>query len=136
MLIGTILSMREAGAWQFSLEERLQRSERQLRNQGELIRNVNDNTSELIFMKDRSGRLTYANAATLKAIGRAALNAETPDGPSFQVPEEYAAISKNDQHVLQTGEVVEVEEPHTEPMEYIVFFSPTKSPLRDENVRS
>ncbi|HZR02604.1 MAG TPA: hypothetical protein VFA81_05450 [Burkholderiales bacterium] len=92
MLVGALLTVKESGA--FSLEERLARSEQALRAQSSLIGAVNDNTSELIFMKDRHGHLTYANAATLRALGIAHLPAGARDADYFSVPAEHTPIGQ------------------------------------------
>ncbi|HEX3151551.1 MAG TPA: PAS domain-containing protein [Gemmataceae bacterium] len=131
MLVGTVNAMHESGAWQFSLERRLQLSEQAQHDQAELIRYVNDNTSELIFMKDRAGRLTYANAATLRLLGRETLPPGTNDLELFRVAAEHAAITDNDRHVMETGKVLEAEEPFTGADGQKRIFLSTKSPLRD-----
>jgi GAF domain-containing protein len=48
------------------------RFEESIQEQAELLRAVNDNTTELIFMKDRVGRIIYANAALLRVMGMTA----------------------------------------------------------------
>jgi PAS domain S-box-containing protein len=131
MLIGAVMTMREAGGWHLSVEERLQRSEQALRNQAELIRNVNDNTSELIFMKDRSGRLTYANAATLRLLGLSSLAEGTNDRSVFPNQIEHAPIAANDRQVMELGQLIEVEEVFTGADGRPRTFLSTKSPLRD-----
>ena len=109
------------------------RAEEALRRQTTLLNTVNDNTTELIFMKDVQGRLTYANQATLNVMG---LTAEEALGSGNEVrfanPDEAPAIDANDRRVLETGETLVVEEPYTcADGERRIFLS-TKSPLRDE----
>jgi len=133
MLAGTLLTVRESGDWKISLEERLLLSERLQREQADLIRLVNDNTSDLIFMKDRTGHLTYANAATLRLIGRARLDDRPPDTELFFVADERAETLQNDRHVMQTGEVLEVEETYIGADGVTRTFLCTKSPLQDEH---
>lgn len=133
MMFGTIASLREQGNLDLSLEERLIRSELARREQADLIRTVNDNTNELIFMKDTSGRLTYANAATLRLIGRASVDRQTPERELIRVPVEHAVISANDRLVMQTGQVVEAEEVYTGADGVQRTYLSTKSPLRDRN---
>jgi PAS domain S-box-containing protein len=94
---------------------------------------VNDNTNELIFMKDTSGRLTYANAATLRLIGRASVDRQTPERELIRVPAEHTVISANDRLVMQTGQVVEAEEIYTGADGVQRTYLSTKSPLRDRN---
>jgi PAS domain S-box-containing protein len=131
MLTGTVVTIRESGRWQLSMEERLIRSEQAQREQADLIRTINDNTNELIFMKDRGGRLTYANAATLRLLGRASLANDMPDLEFFRDPAEHAAISANDRRVMETGQAIEAEDIFTCADGLRRTFLSTKSPLRD-----
>ena len=112
-----------------SLEERLIRSELARREQADLIRTVNDNTSELIFMKDAQGNLTYANAATLRLMGRSSLDERPPDPGFCAVAAEQAAISANDERVMKTGQVVEAEVSYTGVDGIERTYLSTKSPL-------
>lgn len=106
-----------------------------LRRQTALLEAVNDGTSELIFMKDRAGRLTYTNAATLRAIGMTAEQAlGSLDRDNFARPEEHEAISANDRRVLETGQTIRaVEEAYTCADGQQRVFLSTKSPLCDES---
>ncbi|HXW06879.1 MAG TPA: ATP-binding protein [Vicinamibacterales bacterium] len=105
---------------------------RQLRSQAQLIRNVNDNTTELIFMKDRVGRLIYANAATLRLMGKCEKDIGTADSALFHNMAEYHPIHANDLRVMETGESISVEEPYTGVDGACRIFRSTKSPLRDD----
>src|SRR5690606_28471126 len=108
----------------FSPDERADRAQRlkagiaadsvdaeQLRAQAQLIRNVNDNTTELIYVKDRSGRLIYANAAALRLMGMSAKDIGTVDAALFSDIAEYGPIHAHDLRVMETGESSSVEEP-------------------------
>jgi PAS domain S-box-containing protein len=109
------------------------RAEDTLRQQEAIIRAVNDNTSELIFMKDRAGRLTYANAATLRLIGMTAEQAlGSLDRDNFTEPAEYLSTAANDRRVVETGQALTIEELYTSPDGQKHVFLSTKSPLRDE----
>ncbi|MBI3864986.1 MAG: PAS domain S-box protein [Planctomycetia bacterium] len=108
-------------------------AEATLRRQAALLHAVNDNTSELIFMKDRAGRLTYANAATLRVIGMTAEQAlGSLDRENFQVPAEHDAISANDRSVAEKGRSLTTEETYTSADGRRRVFLSTKSPLRDD----
>jgi PAS domain S-box-containing protein len=132
MLTGTILTMRGLGGWRISLEERLIASEQAQREQAALIRTINDNTTELIFMKDREGRFTYANAATMRVIGNVDLAEGTHDSTMFEVPEEYSTVSENDRRVMDEGVVIAAEEIFTGRDGVRRTFASTKSPLRNQ----
>lgn len=134
MLAGAVLMMRESGGWTLTLEERLQRSEKTLRHQQELLRNVNDNTSELIYMKDRQGRLVYANTATLRTLGKTAPEViGVADEVIYSHPYEHVLISANDQHVINSGEALTTEEQFTNAEGLQRLFLSTKTPRRDES---
>jgi PAS domain S-box-containing protein len=107
-------------------------TEVEVRRQAELLRAINDSTSELIFMKDRDGRLIYANAATLRAVGMTADKAlGTRDRDNFRELAEHEPISTNDRRVLETGATLVVEEPYTCADGKRRVFVSTKNPLRD-----
>ncbi|MBX9582116.1 MAG: PAS domain S-box protein [Gemmataceae bacterium] len=109
------------------------RAERLAQEQASLIQAVNDNTADLIFMKDRANRLTYANAATLRVIGMSREEAvRAGEAERFHAPEETAAIAALDRRVLDTGETVVGEEPYTCADGGRRVFLSTKTPLRDE----
>jgi PAS domain S-box-containing protein len=112
----------------------IKQAEDTLRRQAALLRAVNDNTSELIFMKDRAGRLTYANAATLHMIGMTEEQAiGSLDRENFRNPAEHEAIAANDRRVAETGEALTVEEIYTCADGQKRVFLTTKSALRDES---
>jgi PAS domain S-box-containing protein len=105
-----------------------------LRRQAALLGAVNDNTSELIFMTDRAGRLTYANAATLRVLGMSAEQAHgAPDWEDFREPAEREALAANDRRVADTGQSLTVEEVYTCADGQRRVFLSTKSPLWDEH---
>lgn len=131
MLVGTIVTRRKTGGWDLTLEERLVASERAQRAQQDLIRTINDNTNELIFMKNREGRLTYANAATLRLTGLTELPADVLDRELFDSAEEHDSVARNDRRVMETGKTIEVEEIFTGADGRKRTFLSTKSPLRD-----
>ena len=109
------------------------RAEEAIRRQAALIEAINDSTSELIFMKDLEGRLTYANAATLRVVGRSTEGAVgTSDRKLFRDASEYEPIAENDRTVARTGETITAEEPYTGADGKPRVYLSTKSPLRDE----
>jgi PAS domain S-box-containing protein len=114
------------------LIENKQREET-LRRQAALIRAVNDNTTELIFMKDLAGRLIYANAATLRVIGMTAEEAlGSLDRDNFREPAEHGPTAANDRRVAETGQPLIAEEAYTCADGQRRVFLSNKSPLRDE----
>lgn len=107
-------------------------AEEAVRRQSDMIRIINDNTEELIFMKDTEGRLTYANAATLRAIGRTPDTFAVLDRENFINPDEHAEIRGNDVRVVTTGEAIRTEEVYTSPDGVERVYLSTKNPLRNE----
>jgi PAS domain S-box-containing protein len=108
-------------------------AEQAVHKQATVLQAIHDNATELIFTKDVEGRLTYANAATLKAIGMSREQAfGSLDLKNFREPSQHKAISHHDRIVAQTGETIAVEEPYTCADGIQRIFLSTKSPVRDE----
>ena len=132
-LAGAVLVLREAAAQRqgeramreayTELDERvvrrtaaLERASAALRERNALLNAITTGTPDLIFAKDRDGRMLMANPAWLKAIGRA----ET----------EVLGLDQNERLVLESGETMTLEETMAE-RTYLA----SKSPLRDEQGR-
>jgi PAS domain S-box-containing protein len=132
-LAGAVLVLREAAAQRQAeramreayteLDERvvrrtaaLERASAALRERNALLNAITTGTPDLIFAKDRDGRMLMANPAWLKAIGRA----ET----------EVLRLDQNERLVLESGETMTLEETMAE-RTYLA----SKSPLRDEQGR-
>ncbi len=107
-------------------------AEDQLRESAQLLRSVNDSTSELIYMKDLSGKLTYANLATLHVLGLSeeeALRVSEPE--RYQDTSEVDDIMANDRRAAQSSEPISVEEVFTSADGQRRVYLSTKTPLRD-----
>lgn len=132
LIVGITESMRRAQRRAEAAGRELQNAAETIRRQAAIVQAVNDNTAELIFMKDRAGRLTYANAATLRVIGMTAEQAiGSVDRDNFTEPAEHSAISQNDRFVAETGQSLRAEEAYTDCTGREHVFLSTKSPLRD-----
>lgn len=97
---------------------------------------IGASTPDLVFAKDRQGRLLYANAATLAVLGRSADEALGRTDLDMMMHREQAiAIMDNDRRVMARGEPETVEEV----VAYAVsggvdrIWLATKSPMRDMN---
>ncbi|GEP44663.1 ATP-binding protein [Brevifollis gellanilyticus] len=107
-------------------------AEDQLRESAQLLRSVNDSTSELIYMKDLGGKLTYANLATLHVLG---MNED--DALRVSEPERYLdkaevdEIMANDRRAAEGSEAISVEEVLTCADGQRRVYLSTKTPLRD-----
>ena len=132
-LAGAVLVLREAAAQRQAeramreayteLDERvvrrtaaLERASAALRERNALLNAITTSTPDLIFAKDRDGRMLMVNPAWLKAVGR---------------PEtEVVGLDDNERLVLESGETMILEETLKE-RTYLT----SKSPLRDEQGR-
>jgi PAS domain S-box-containing protein len=132
-LAGAVLVLREAAAQRQAeramreayteLDERvvrrtaaLERASAALRERNALLNAITTGTPDLIFAKDRDGRMLMSNPAWLKAVGRA----ET----------EVLGLDENERLVLESGETMTLEETIAD-RTYLA----SKSPLRDEQGR-
>ena len=98
----------------------LERASTALRERNALLNAITTSTPDLIFAKDREGRMLMANPAWLTAVGRVREN-ERP---------EVTGLDDNERLVLEAGETMILEENVAE-RTYLA----TKSPLRDEHGR-
>src|SRR5437763_7478493 len=132
-LLGAVLVLREVAAQRQSeramreayteLDQRvvrrtaaLERASAALRERNALLNAITTSTPDLIFAKDRQGRLLMANPAWSKAVG--------------QSGEEARSLDDNERIVLEAGETMILEE-QVGTRTYLT----TKSPLRDEQGR-
>jgi len=132
-LLGAVLVLREVSAQRQSeramreayteLDQRvvrrtaaLERASAALRERNALLNAITTSTPDLIFAKDRQGRLLMANPAWSKAVG--------------QSGEEARSLDDNERIVLEAGETMILEE-QVGSRTYLT----TKSPLRDEQGR-
>ena len=109
-------------------EEAVQRSEM-------LLRAVTDSTPAAVFLKDRDGRVLFANPATLAAIGkpREAVLGKT-DAEFHDDPAAGNVIMDNDRRVMESGQSQSIEEIMPGPGGPRTFLS-TKSPFHDAKGR-
>ena len=108
------------------------RAEADVRRSADLLRGVTDGTSDLIFVKDRDGRMVFANPATLRAMGLTEaelLGTTEADRPT--APGETEAIMANDRRIMAAGATEVVDEVYTGPAGTRVYQA-TTSPLRSE----
>src|SRR5437763_900289 len=136
-LLGAVLVLREVAAQRQSeramreayteLDQRvvrrtaaLERASAALRERNALLNAITTSTPDLIFAKDRQGRLLMANPAWSQAVGKNA--------------EEAMTLDENERIVLEAGETMIVEELLNTPAGERTYLT-TKSPLRDEQGR-
>jgi PAS domain S-box-containing protein len=133
-LLGAVLVLREAAAQRKAeramrdayteLDQRvvrrtaaLERASAALRERNALLNAITTSTPDLIYAKDRQGRMLMANPAWMRAIGR--------------IEEEAAGLDDSDRLVLESGETMMIEQGLAEQRTFLT----TKSPLRDEQGR-
>lgn len=98
-----------------------------------LLRAVSDNTSDAIFIRDRGGRMIFANPAMLQLLGKEA--AEVLGHKSAEIyanADDAAKVDANDRYIMAQGQAEVVEETVNFPSGMRTFYS-TKAPwLNDQ----
>ena len=109
------------------------KAQRDLAHSTRLLNAIAEQTDDLLFVKDRKGRMVMANPAVLRALGK---QAERVIGHSndeiMDDPEQARQVTENDERVMALGrqEVIEeVVNVDGAPRTWLV----AKSPYRDEN---
>jgi PAS domain S-box-containing protein len=100
-----------------------------------LLSAVSDNTPDPIFVKDRSGRVVFANPATFQMLGKTAEQViGRSSGEIYLEPEDAAAIDLHDRTVIESGKPAAVEETLRLPYGTRTFYT-TKAPWFNESGR-
>jgi PAS domain S-box-containing protein len=107
-------------------------AEQEARRLAALLGAIGDTSPDLIYAKDRQGRLLYANPATAQVIGRPLGEilgkAEAEWGND---PDEARAIAAIDARIMREGRQEIAEEIYTSPDGTRRIFRSAKSPVRD-----
>lgn len=117
------------------LEETLarerQQSRQELRTTQELFQGVLDSTTAVIYVKDREGRYLLVNQRYLWFTGLSREDVIGKTDTDIFVPDIANAVQANDQQIIATGEVLELEEvvPHQDGLHTYISI---KFPLCDE----
>jgi PAS domain S-box-containing protein len=106
------------------------RAEAALQERTALLQALTENTDDLIWAKDRAGRLTLANPAIVKVFPRHAKVVGLTMAELIGDTEQAAVIDANDQRIMANGQAELVEEAVGPPGAERVFVS-SKTPLRD-----
>ena len=86
-------------------------AEEELRQKNAILNVINESTPTPIFVKDRQGRIIYANPATLKVLGKSAEEViGFCDCDLYPNPEDAARVMENDRRIMETGQMEVVEE--------------------------
>ncbi|MGF1570784.1 MAG: PAS domain-containing protein [Nodosilinea sp.] len=107
----------------------LKQLEEELRQKNAILDIVNKSVPAPIFVKDRQGRIIYANPATLAVLGKTAAEViGHRDGDLYPNPEDAARVMANDRRIMESGEMEIVEESP----DGIRTFLGMKVPYRDD----
>jgi PAS domain S-box-containing protein len=105
------------------------RVEEDLRQKNAILEIINESIPTPIFMKDRQGRITYANPATLEVLGKSAEEVlGLSDREIYESVELGDIVSNNDQRIMESGQAQRVEESP----DGIRTFLGIKAPYRNE----
>ncbi len=90
---------------------RRRQAEEALRRSESLLRVITDNAQDAIFLKDREGRMLFANPAALAIVGKSAQEVIGKTDEAFHPdPETARAIEEDDQRVMNSDRMETVEE--------------------------
>ncbi len=107
----------------------LRQAEAELRQKNAILDAINESAPTPIFVKDRQGRIIYANPATLEVLGKSAVEViGARDCDLYPNPADAARVMANDQRVMESGQTEVVEESP----DGIRTFLGMKAPYRDE----
>ncbi len=105
------------------------RTEEELRQKNAILSVINESAPTPIFVKDRQGRIIYANPATLEVLGKSASEViGLRDCDLYPSPELGAVVTANDLRIMESGQTSVVEESP----DGIRTFLGTKAPYRNE----
>ena len=106
-----------------------QQVEAELRQKNAILDVVNESAPTPIFVKDRQGRIIYANPATLEVLGKSADEAiGARDCDLYPNSEDAARVMENDRRIMESGQTQVVEESP----DGIRTFLGMKAPYRNE----
>ena len=87
------------------------RVEEELRQKNAILEVINESAPSPIFVKDREGRIIYANPATLEVLGKSASEViGYRDCDLYPSPDLGATVMENDQRIMASGQTEVVEE--------------------------
>lgn len=106
------------------------RVEEELLQKNAILNVINESAPTPIFVKDRQGRIIYANPATLEVLGKSADEViGARDSDLYPNLEDAARVMKNDQRIMESGQTEVVEESP----DGIRTFLGMKSPYRNKS---
>jgi PAS domain S-box-containing protein len=107
-------------------------AEEALRDTNTLLRGISDSTGDVIFAKDRQGRMRFANPSALALIGKPMDQILGKTDDEFLEDKEAARTAmENDRRVMETGVAADFEEVATLPDGTRRIWFSRKMPYRD-----
>ncbi|MBD2060317.1 response regulator [Oculatella sp. FACHB-28] len=86
-------------------------TEIELRQKNAILDVINESAPTPIFVKDRQGRIIYANPATLEVLGKSAAEViGYRDCDLYPNPKDAASVMENDRRIMELGQMEVVEE--------------------------
>jgi PAS domain S-box-containing protein len=111
------------------------RLEEELSRSAAMLKGITDTIPEAIFLKDRDGRWTFANPATLEVVGKSLDQVLGKTDLEIHADRRVAeALAETDRRIMETGVAEEVEEVVQSRDGYRVYLS-SKAPFRDHDGR-
>ncbi|MEG4453686.1 PAS domain-containing protein [Microcoleus sp. N9_A1] len=104
------------------------RIEEELRQKNAILNVINESAPTPIFVKDREGRIIYANPATLEIMGKPA--AEVIGGRDidlYPVVELAVTVTENDRRIMESGQTEVLEESHDGIRTFLVMKAPYRN---------
>ena len=101
------------------------RTEEELRQKNAILNVINESAPTPIFVKDREGRIIYANPATLEIMGKPA--SEVIGGRDldlYPVVELAVTVTENDRRIMESGKTEVLEESHDGIRTFLVMKAP------------
>ncbi|MEG4213765.1 PAS domain-containing protein [Microcoleus sp. Pol14C6] len=87
------------------------RTQEELRQKNAILNLINESAPTPIFVKDREGRIIYANPATLDVLGKPAAEViGRRDRDLYPIAELGATVTGNDRRIMESGQTEVVEE--------------------------
>ncbi len=85
--------------------------EAELRQKNAILNVINESSPAPIFVKDLTGRIIFANPATLEVLGKSAAEViGYRDCDLYPDPEDAARVMENDRRIMESGQMKVVEE--------------------------
>jgi PAS domain S-box-containing protein len=108
-----------------------QRAEESLRNSEALYHSLVENLPQNVFRKDRAGRFTFVNQRFAALLGRPAEEILGKTDFDFFPRDLAEKYRRDDQHVLETGTILQIVEEHEPPGGPQLFVEVMKTPVHD-----